>query len=201
MKARWLDQLLWLEGRATKSRNRYYTLRLLTIIAGVIVPALVSVNLNYNALRLREIFGWPAFGLSQIVAISAAVEELFHYGESYRRYRNSAESMKIEGWQFFQLCGPYSSAKNYAEAYATFASNVETIIQKDVEGYVSQMSQAEAQLQAKTQAMVNQHLALANRQREELPKPPSPSVAEFPADPPRQGDQPNAQETPMSKGA
>lgn len=57
MKARWLDQLLWLEGRATKSRNRYYTLRLLTIIAGVIVPALVSVNLNYNALRLREIFG------------------------------------------------------------------------------------------------------------------------------------------------
>ena len=44
MKSRWLDLVLWLEGRAVKSRNRHYTLRLITIIGGVIVPALVSVN-------------------------------------------------------------------------------------------------------------------------------------------------------------
>jgi len=150
MKARWLDQLLWLESRSTKSRNRYYNLRLLTIIGGVIVPALVSVNsANVQPTKLKEIFGWTALGLSQAVAVSAAIEELFHYGESYRRYRNTAEAMKIEGWQFFQLSGPYSVAKSHSEIYATFAANVETLIQKDVEGYVSQLAQKDDDSKAK----------------------------------------------------
>ena len=196
MKSRWLDQVLWLEGRAVKSRNRHYTLRLITIIGGVIVPALVSVNsANVRDLKLREFFGWTAFGLSQAVAISAAVEELFHYGENYRRYRNTAEGMKIEGWQFFQLSGPYSSAKSHADAYATFAANVETIIQKDVEGYVSQSTQADAQTKAREQATVAQNLALANMQlREQLQQRPAPSVVEFRDGSTLQGNQPSTRE-------
>lgn len=182
MKGRWLDQLLWLEGRATKSRNRYYMLRLLTIIGGVIVPALVSVNsanVREDRYSLREIFGWTAFGLSQVVAISAAVEELFHYGESYRRYRNTAEGMKIEGWQFFQLSGPYSNAANHTDAYTTFAANIEGLIQKDVEGYVSQSVQSEAAVQANMQALIAQNTALATAQLQEQLRQPPPIVSDF----------------------
>ena len=135
MKARWLDQLMWLESRAEGSRNQYYFLRLLTIIGGVIVPALVSLNINAN--DVQAVVGWIAFGLSQVVAISAAVEEFFHYGERYRHYRNTAEAMKIEGWQFLQLSGSYRRAQSYAEVYPDFAQRVESIIQRDVEGYLS----------------------------------------------------------------
>ncbi|WP_446402133.1 DUF4231 domain-containing protein [Coleofasciculus sp. C1-SOL-03] len=42
METRWLDQVLWLEERATKAQRCYYFLRLLTIIGGVIVSALVA---------------------------------------------------------------------------------------------------------------------------------------------------------------
>jgi len=139
MKARWLDQLMWLESRAEGSRNQYYFLRLLTIIGGVIVPALVSLNINAN--DVQAVVGWLAFGLSQVVAISAAVEEFFHYGERYRHYRNTAEAMKIEGWQFLQLSGSYRHAQNHAEVYPDFAQRVENIIQRDVEGYFSQVVQ------------------------------------------------------------
>ena len=139
MKARWLDQLLWLEGRAQTTRNQYYFLRLLTIIGGVIVPALVSLNINANDVQV--VVGWLAFGLSQVVAISAAVEEFFHYGERYRHYRNTAEAMKIEGWQFLQLSGSYRHARSYAEVYPDFAQQVENIIQRDVEGYFSKVVQ------------------------------------------------------------
>ena len=137
MKSRWLSQMLWLEGRAQQNRNRYYLLRLLTIIGGVIVPALVSLNINAN--NVQAIMGWIAFGLSQVVAISAAVEEFFHYGERYRHYRNTAELMKIEGWQFFQLSGAYRNSKGHAEAYVDFAERVENIMQRDVEGYLSEV--------------------------------------------------------------
>lgn len=135
MKARWLDQVLWLEGRADKCRNRYYKLRMLTIIGGVIVPALVAAR-NDDP-RIQNLITWSTWGLSQAVAISVAVDQFFNYGERYRLYRNTAETMKIEGWQFFQLSGPYRSGKSHTEVYADFAQRVEIIIQRDVEGYFS----------------------------------------------------------------
>ena len=144
MKSRWMSQMLWLEGRAQQNRNRYYFLRLITIIGGVIVPALVSLNINGN--NVKEVVGWVAFALSQAVAISAAVEEFFHYGERYRHYRNTAELMKIEGWQFFQLSGPYINAKSHSDVYSQFAERVESIMQRDVEGYISEVVQDKQQM-------------------------------------------------------
>jgi hypothetical protein len=172
IKGRWLDQLLWLEGRATKSRNQHYILRLITIIGGVIVPALVSVSsVNAKDSNLPVIFGWTAFGLSQAVAISAAVEELFSFGEKYRQYRNTAESLKIEGWQFFQLSGSYKDAKNHGDAYTTFATNVENIIQKDVQGFVSQAIKVEEESKAAIDAALTQNPILANKNLTELLQP------------------------------
>lgn len=137
MKSRWLSQVLWLESRSQQNRNRYYLLRLVTIIGGVIVPALVSLNINAD--NVQATIGWIAFGLSQAVAISAAVEEFFRYGERYRHYRNTAEAMKIEGWQFFQLSGPYRNSQSHTEVYADFAQRVESIMQRDVDGYLSEV--------------------------------------------------------------
>jgi len=172
IKGRWLDQLLWLEGRATKSRNQHYTLRLITIIGGVIVPALVSVSsVNPKDSNLPLIFGWTAFGLSQAVAISAAMEELFSFGEKYRQYRNTAESLKIEGWQFFQLSGSYKDANSHAAAYTTFATNVENIIQKDVQGFVSQAIKVEEESKAAIDAAIAQNPILANKNLTELLEP------------------------------
>ncbi|HAC63593.1 MAG TPA: DUF4231 domain-containing protein [Cyanothece sp. UBA12306] len=137
MKARWLDQVLWLEGRAEKFKNRYYKLRMITIIGGVIVPALVTFQSDNPT--IKNAITWTTWGLSQAVAISAAVEEFFHYGERHRHYRNTAETMKIEGWQFLQLSGSYRNAKSYSDVYSDFAQRVETIIQRDVDGYFSEV--------------------------------------------------------------
>ena len=131
------------EGRAQKSKKQYYRLRLVTIIGGVIVPALVSLNIDGSngQNNIQQILGWIAFGLSQAVAISAAVEGFFQYGDRYRNYRNTAETMKIEGWQFFQLSGPYRNAQSHAEVYSDFAQRVENILQREVEGYLTEVVQ------------------------------------------------------------
>ena len=46
MRLRWLDQVLWMEGKAASAQRRYYTLRLVAIIGGVIVPALVGLKIG-----------------------------------------------------------------------------------------------------------------------------------------------------------
>jgi Protein of unknown function (DUF4231) len=134
--ARWLDQVLWMGGRAKQSRNSYYTLRLIAIVSGVIVPALVSVTATGTS---SLIIRWATFILSLAVALSTAVEEFFHYGDRWRNYRRTTEMLKMEGWQFFELSGPYQSRDSHSHAFPKFTGRVEEIIQRDLQIYISEI--------------------------------------------------------------
>ena len=138
IKSRWLDQVLWMEGKANKSRNKYYISRLIAIVGGVIIPALVSLSVIGE---IATAIKWGTFGLSLMVAVSVAIEEFFHFGDRWRHYRRTVECMKIEGWQFFQLSGTYQNHKDHSEAYPVFAGRVESIIQRDVEVYITEVAQ------------------------------------------------------------
>ena len=132
LRSRWLDQVLWMEAKADSAQKRYYTVRLVAIIGGVLVPALVSLNM----------VGWTkwiTFVVSLLVAISIAIEEFFHYGERWRHYRRSVELLKIEGWLFFQLSGPYQAFSQHSEAYSQFGGKIEEILQHEVDMYISQV--------------------------------------------------------------
>ncbi|HEY9819578.1 MAG TPA: DUF4231 domain-containing protein [Candidatus Sericytochromatia bacterium] len=155
LKNRWLDQVMWLEGRATKERNRHHALRLTTIIGGVIIPALVGFGKGNN--RWQDMVGWSAFGLSQVVAVSAAVEEFFAPGEKYRNYRNTAEGLKIEGWEFFQLTGAYRQFETHTEGYSDFAQRVEQYIKQDVQGFISQLEEKKTLTKKETEETAPQN--------------------------------------------
>ncbi len=148
--SRWLDQLMWMEGAATKARDRYYALRIVTIVGGVLLPALVSLNIGGN--QVAQLLIFLTFAISQLVAISAALEEFFHYGERWRLYRRTSESLKSRGWQFFQLTGSYLDYKNHAEAFSIFSSHIEEIIQQDVEVYSSKVVQDKKQAEAQSES-------------------------------------------------
>jgi hypothetical protein len=135
LRSRWIDRVVWTERAATRARRAYYALRLTAILGGVIVPALVSLNLgDKGAVYLR----WVTFVVSLAVAISIATEEFFHFGDRWRHYRKTAEWLKIEGWQFLQLTGTYRK-RTHAEAYELFARRVERVIHEDVDTFVSQI--------------------------------------------------------------
>ena len=135
LQARWLEQVIWMEGKALDSLCWYRVLRLATIIGGVIVPALVSLNLGAGAADMIKTL---TFAVSLMVALSAAVEEFFHYGERWRHYRRTVESLKSEGWQFFQLSGPYANL-THVQAYPAFAARVEELSREEVETYMTQV--------------------------------------------------------------
>ena len=195
LKHRWLDQLLWLESRAKKEQKRYYVLRLITIIGGTLVPAMVGFNGFQGSTdnRFQTAVAYAAFGVSQTVAISAAIEEFFAYGKKYRNYRNTAENLKIEGWQFFQLAGPYRQYVSHEAAYSSFAQRVEQYMQQDVKGFLVQFEENQENTQNGRQADIDQNAQMAlqqlNLQRESVMQSEQPlpeAYAPF-------GDSPNAQ--------
>ncbi|WP_008312143.1 DUF4231 domain-containing protein [Leptolyngbya sp. PCC 6406] len=144
MKARWLDQVIWTDQKASQSQKRYYALRLTTVIGGVIIPALVAFN-NFGLESageqyVRSIFPLALFGFTQVVAVCTAIEEFFQYGVRWRQYRTTAESLKSEGWQYFQISGAYRKAGSHLQAYPVFSTRVERIIRRDVQTYLSEIA-------------------------------------------------------------
>lgn len=157
LRSRWLDQVLWMETRAGRARDLYYKLRLTTIIGGVIIPALVSLNFSgvTDNQQVKNAIAISTFVLSQVVAVSAATEQFFSYGERWRHYRRSVETLKTQGWQFFELSGTYQNYKSHDQAFNIFAGQVEAILQRDIEVYSTQVVQAkkeEAQPESNDQA-------------------------------------------------
>ncbi|MGA7932741.1 MAG: DUF4231 domain-containing protein, partial [Kovacikia sp.] len=146
LKNRWLDQVVWADKKATQCRRRHYQLRLTTIIGGVILPALVGINFDVGKDNpyLRGWFPYLPFALSQIIAVSAAIEEFCRFGDRWRDYRRMAEDLKAEGWQYLQSSGPYASSKTHAHGYPLFAGRVESIIKNDVQNYISDLLKQQA---------------------------------------------------------
>ncbi|NET47917.1 MAG: DUF4231 domain-containing protein [Merismopedia sp. SIO2A8] len=140
MRSRWLDQVLWMEKKAGTCQDRHQGLRLTTIILGVIVPILVGLDVG-NRPDLQMAIRFVTVAFSGIVAVSAAVEEFFHYGERWTHYRRTVESLKRQGWQFSQLSGLYREYDSCQEAFPRFVDCVEDILQQEVEGYVTQIVQ------------------------------------------------------------
>jgi len=139
LRSRWLDQVLWMESKAAKARNRYYALKICTIIGSVMLPALVTLNNTENS-QIRKYVYWSTFSLSLLVSTTASIEGFFLYGDQWRNYRRSVESLKSIGWQYFQLSGSYTSYQTHTEAFNTFAAQVEEVIQRDVEVYATQIA-------------------------------------------------------------
>lgn len=138
LRARWLDQVMWLEDAANKNRIGYCCLRLIAIVGGVAVPALVSLDIGGQVATGTR---WATFVLSLLVAVSLAVEEFFHLGERWRHYRRTAEILKSEGWAFLQRGGRYRRFETHQEAYPTFAAKVEAISQEEVDVYIEMVQE------------------------------------------------------------
>jgi hypothetical protein len=137
MRSRWLDQVMWMDSKCEKTQRWHYILRLVAIVGGVVVPALVGLKLGDE--KASAAISWLTFGISLMVAISVAVEEFFHFGERWRHYRRTVELLKIEGWKFFQLGGSYQQFGSHGGAYPLFAGKVEDIMQNEVDVYIAEV--------------------------------------------------------------
>lgn len=136
VRSRWLENVLWMEAAAQRTRTRYFALRLTTVVGAVIVPALVSINAVGGA---ESAITWLTFAVSLVVAVSAAVEGFFRFGERWRHYRSLVEELKTEGWDFLELSGPYK-AKDHEAAYPTFVERVNALLKRETQAYISEIA-------------------------------------------------------------
>ena len=142
LKDRWLDQLLYLEGKASKEQSRYVRTMIFRIVGGGIATLLIGVANTNNSPIMRTI-GWTAFALNGGVNIVGGIADFMKFGEKYVKSRVSAERLKSSGWQYFQMCGHYKQFVDHSDAYKAFARETELLIQQDLEGFLAQTEEGD----------------------------------------------------------
>lgn len=150
---RWLCELDYLGSRAREAQNRNERLRLLIVVGGVAITALAGLNVGGDQSKpfqaigigldytLDDLLRGSIFLLGLLVALAAALEGSFRWGERWRHFRQQSEMLRAEGWAFLQLAGPsYQTFNSHGEAFQTFVGRVEEAIQKEVGIFVAQVA-------------------------------------------------------------
>jgi hypothetical protein len=146
LKRRWVGMVMWWHTRSVKARWKYFALRAVVVAGGVLIPVLTTLSMRTG---WQDTAAIAIAVVGAIVAGCAAWEGVANYGEIWREKRRSAELLKVEGWQFLQLCGKYELdkehkkpsgendlSKGYTFAFPRFVLEVEGMIAREVGEYL-----------------------------------------------------------------
>lgn len=140
---RWLVRVENMEKDARKSKLRHYAFKMTVIVGSAIVPVLASLNTppsTNEASTYHTVIYLATLIVSMIVSISAGVHEFFRYGDRWRHYRGTVETLKSEGWHFIQQTGKYRNSGGHEKGYRRFAERVEGILSKERERYMTDIA-------------------------------------------------------------
>lgn len=169
LQERWLGQLRYLGQSARQAQRRYYSLRLVAILGGVTVPALIGLDVGGSG---QGVVRWLAFGLGLLVAVAVALEEFFRFGERWRHFRQQAEVLRSEGWAFLQRSGPvYRRFDTHGEGFRAFVARAEETMRQEVGVYIAEVTRPPAEEQPVGQGRVPTEV----RAQEVTPTPPGPN--------------------------
>jgi hypothetical protein len=127
---RYKKQLDWYEKQAVQSRVTYYTLQILIVLAGALIPLINVFPSDNNNLYTIKIISSI---LGSFIVIFTGVLQITKSNENWISYRSTAELMKSEYQRFKMGVGDYSEENlaNKENRSILFIERMETIIAEE----------------------------------------------------------------------
>lgn len=125
---RWQSQRDYYSRQAARNKRWHLALMVFTSLTSISVPILLNVP---NVPKLIPTV------LSGLVAMAAALENVYHFGDNWRNFRRTLEALKRERMLFEMGVGPY---KNPERAFDRFVRTVENLIAEENRAYFPERS-------------------------------------------------------------
>ncbi|NEO34112.1 MAG: DUF4231 domain-containing protein [Symploca sp. SIO3C6] len=185
-------QLHFFDNKAVKARNRNFTLRLVGIIASILVPTLININIpGKNQEQLRDSILLTASGLSLAGAIAISIHDFLKVGTEYTHYRKFCEEGKTICYRYLFLTDKYKKYPSHEAAFQDFTAQMENLFRQETTEYVETVltpqQQEEEQDLEKEELIAQLHQATAQlsqaaAQRSSYQEPESASSYNEPSD-------------------
>jgi len=135
LQERWLSQREWYSKKSTWNKRWHQGLQLFIALGAIAVPVILNI---------AEVPKVVPTILSGLVAAAAAVENVYHFGDNWRNFRQTLEALKREKALFDAGGGPY---KNHDTAFARFIERVEGLIAEETTRYFPEEEERPQSLQ------------------------------------------------------
>lgn len=128
LEGRWKSQREYYSNKSAINKNWHLRLQLFIGFTALLVPVLISIP--------KVPVYLPAI-LSFFVAVAATVENVYHFGDNWRSYRLTLESLKKERALFDAGARPYDDPMN---SFSLFVERCESIIAEETGDYFKEDS-------------------------------------------------------------
>ena len=141
-------------------------------IGSLLTPALLSIKSDDN----EDAIFHCTWSCALATALSSSLMQLFQVTKRYVLFAKTLEKLQSEGFQYFELAGPYRTDKpgGHSEMFTSFCANVETIHSAEVASEFKNGANGDeknAHTDLKIQAVLGQvqaHTAMVGAQLEAL---------------------------------
>jgi len=120
---RWKEQREYYSKKSARNKRWHQFLLVFSTVSALTVPVL---------LNLTEVPKLVPTILSVLVSVALALDNVFHFGENWRSFRQTLEALKRERIYFEEGVGPYADAQT---AFDLFVRTCEDLMQTEVKSY------------------------------------------------------------------
>jgi hypothetical protein len=129
------DQAQWHSGKATRNKNKFYTVEVITLIAGALIPVL-------NVITIER---WPNFShfqrlgsalLAALIVVATGIGKLYKFQENWLTYRGLTEELRREEQLFLNKVGQYAEAGE-EKRQQLLVERTETILSTTTSRFIS----------------------------------------------------------------
>jgi hypothetical protein len=133
---RWKPQVDYYDAKGSFNKRRHQSLQAFIGVGSVGVTLLLGLSVPGEFVAV----------ISALIAVATAVENVYKYGDSWRRFRQASERLKREKIMFDMGAGPYRRAR---DPILLFTERCEDVILQESGNYFQREEQQQAQGQDK----------------------------------------------------
>jgi len=123
LNGRWQQQRDYYSKQSARNKRWHQTLLLFSTIGALVVPVLLNI---------AEIPKWVPTILSVLVSVALALDNVYHYGDNWRSFRQTLEALKQERIFFETGIDPYADTRT---AFPLFVEKCEEIMRGEGTSY------------------------------------------------------------------
>jgi Protein of unknown function (DUF4231) len=122
------DQIGWYDRKSLSNQARFKLLKLVTLVAGGLVPILALSNAPSIAVA----------GVGFLIVVVEGLQQLNQYYANWISYRSTCEALKHEKFLFLAKAGPYAAA---IDSIVLLAERIEGLVSQEHAKWVSAQEQ------------------------------------------------------------
>jgi hypothetical protein len=122
------DQIQWYDRKSANSQKGFKVLKICTIVAAALVPALAGFT----------VLSWLTASLGVFIVVVEGMQQLNQYQSNWIAYRSTCEALKHEKYLYLAKAGLYGSAE---DPHALLAERIESLVSQEHAKWASSREQ------------------------------------------------------------